>query len=55
MVCSSAASGSMATGLVARNETRRDAKALCRLLTGVVFVSACDALLAAVVVVDLGA
>lgn len=37
MVFSSAASGSIATGLVAMNETRRDAKALWRLPKGVVF------------------
>jgi membrane-associated PAP2 superfamily phosphatase len=52
IVFSSAASISIATELVARKETKRDAKALCRLLTGVVFVSACDVLLAAVVTLD---
>jgi hypothetical protein len=37
-VFSSAASISIATALVARKETRREARTLCRLLTGVVFV-----------------
>jgi hypothetical protein len=51
----SAASISIATELVARNETSKEAKALCRLLTGVVFVLVCDVHFAAVVVLDFGA
>jgi hypothetical protein len=46
----SAASISIATELVARKETNKEARALCRLLTGVVFVLVCDVRFAAVVV-----
>jgi hypothetical protein len=54
IVFSSAASISIATELVARKETRREAKALCRLLTGVVFVLFCNVPFAGVEVLDLG-
>jgi hypothetical protein len=54
IVFSSAASSSIATELVARKETRREARTLCRLVTGVMFVLFCNVPCAVVDVFDLG-